>query len=43
VASFAKKRLLPKKGILIIAAFEREMGNENSGDTFTVTATDECE
>ena len=40
VVSFAKL-LLPKKGI-IIAAFKREMGNENNRDTY-VTATDECE
>ena len=41
VVSFAKLLLLPKMGI-IIAAFKREMGNENNSDTY-VTATDECE
>ena len=43
VASFAKLLLLPKMGVIVIAAaFKREMGNENNRDTY-VTATDECE
>ena len=48
VVSFAKL-LLPKKGIFAaeiaksISRVLREMGNENNGDIFTVTATDECE
>lgn len=43
VVSFENKLLLPLKMGVIIAAFKREMGNENNRDTH-VTATDEfCE
>ena len=44
VVSFENKLLLPLKMGVILAAFKREMGNENNRDTFHVTATDEfCE